>query len=199
MKLNKHIGTYKAIWKPIKGYEGSYEVSNLGQVRSVDRYTKGKNNIVNFFKGKILKLYKEKRGYIMVGLWKNRKLKNCQVHRLVAQVFIDNIDNKSCVDHINTCKTNNRVWNLRWVNHKENNNNPLTLKHHSKVTKGENNPMYGKYGKDHPSSKKIYCVELDKMWGSIIDCARELELNYDGLRTSVSHNRKYKGLTFIKL
>ena len=102
------------IWKDIKGYEGIYQVSNFGNVRRV----------------KMLKqYYDESKGYNVVCLSKNGNSKVVKVHQLVAKAFIPNPDNKSCIDHINTDRTDNRVENLRWVSIKENMNNPLTINH----------------------------------------------------------------------
>ena len=91
-----------------------------------------------------MKLYKDKKGYLRVHLCKNNIKKNFQVHRLVAIEFLDNTDNKPCIDHINTIRTDNRVENLRWCTHKENVNNELTKIKKSNSRKGELNPMYGR-------------------------------------------------------
>ena len=108
------------IWKPIKDYEGLYEVSNLGRVKSLNYRKTGKE--------KILKNMKNNNGYLVVGLTKNGKRKNYLIHRLVAEAFIPNTEGKPHIDHINTIKNDNSVENLRWVTNKENNNNPLTKK-----------------------------------------------------------------------
>lgn len=104
------------IWRPIVGYEGLYEVSSYGRVRSLDRYD-SKNC---FWKGRILKLNDNGRGYLRAHLCLNNKIKNFLVHRLVAQAFIPNPDNLPEVNHINEDKTNNRVDNLEFCNHKYN-------------------------------------------------------------------------------
>lgn len=115
------------IWKDIEGYEGLYMVSSLGRVKSLDRIDGRGWNI----KGKILKQTLDKKGYLNVGLSKNNNRTLYKVHRLVAETFIPNPDNKPEIDHISTLKTDNMVENLRWVTTKENSNNPLTLKHRS--------------------------------------------------------------------
>lgn len=99
-------------WKPIKGYEGLYEVSNIGNVRR---------------KGKPKKPSPNSKGYLTVILYKNNQGKQYYVHRLVANAFIPNVENKPMIDHINAIKTDNRVENLRWCTNKENmkRNNPM--------------------------------------------------------------------------
>lgn len=130
-------------WRPIKDYEGLYEVSNMGRVRSLDREIITSNGKKIHLKGKILKLQLNNSGYLFVGLNKHNK-KHFYVHFLVAKSFIPNLENKQFIDHINTNKTDNRVENLRWVTREENMNNPLTKKKMSEINRGENNPMYGK-------------------------------------------------------
>ena len=103
------------IWKDIEGYEGIYQVSSEGRVKSIKR------NL-------IMKQQPDKCGYLRVGLYDPniKKYRSCIVSRLVAKAFIPNPQNKPCVDHINAIRNDNRVENLRWVTNKENSNNPLT-------------------------------------------------------------------------
>ena len=100
-------------WKDIKGYEGIYQVSNLGRVKSLPVKSKTK-----YFKGGILKTSVDKVGYVCVSLSR----KTYKVHRLVAEAFIDNPYDYRCVNHKDEDKTNNRVDNLEWCTHKYNNN-----------------------------------------------------------------------------
>lgn len=111
------------IWKDIEGYEGGYQVSNLGRVRSVERFIKFKQNgkeVVKRYKSKILQPYRDKDGYLRVLLSYGGKRKNDFIHRFVAQAFIVNPENKPQVNHINTIKEDNRVENLEWVTCLEN-------------------------------------------------------------------------------
>lgn len=95
------------IWKDIEGYEGLYQVSDLGRVKS-------------FATSRVLKPYRNKAGYLLVYLCKNGKRKTHRIHRLVAQSFIPNPENKPEVNHLDENKTNNMVSNLEWSTRKEN-------------------------------------------------------------------------------
>ena len=102
------------IWKKIEGYEGLYEVSNEGRVRSLNYRHTGET--------KILKPAICYGGYLKVGLWKDGNKKKFTVHRLVARAFLPNILDFPEVNHIDEDKTNNRVKNLEWCTREYNNN-----------------------------------------------------------------------------
>ena len=155
MKINlipnnyKVVDFYEEIWRNIEGYEGLYQVSNIGRVRSLDRYdNRGRKR-----KGQIKKGSVNKYGYLLIGLKKNGKQKTYGVHRLVASAFIPNPENKPHIDHMNTIRDDNRVVNLRWVTPSENNNNELTRKHFSEARKGEKNPFFGKHHTEETRKK----------------------------------------------
>ena len=103
-------------WRPIEGYEGLYEISSYGKVRSLDRY----DNRNCFRKGKVLSPVKNKDGYLQVNLCCNGKYKMFLVHRLVAQAFILNPDNLPEINHKDENPGNNNVDNLEWCNRKYN-------------------------------------------------------------------------------
>lgn len=101
------------IWKPIKNYEGWYEISDYGRVRSLDRFVNHPNKgFKSFRKGKIISPGKTKDGYLFVQISKNQKIKNIRINRLVAQTFISNPNDYPQVNHKDEDKTNNRASNL---------------------------------------------------------------------------------------
>lgn len=119
-------------WKTIKGYEGIYEISNMGRVRSLGFKKDGGKR----YKEGLVQPNVSKHGYQTVVLIdRNSKRKKCSIHQLVAKHFIDNPNNYNIVDHINTNRIDNRYFNLRWVTHKENMNNNKTRENLSKALK----------------------------------------------------------------
>lgn len=112
------------IWKDITGYEGLYQVSNLGRVRSLTRKVSviGKKNS-RVFIGKIKKDVREKKnGYLVVSLFRNGKSKRFFIHRVVANAFLSNPNDLPQVNHKDEDKTNNKVSNLEWCDAKYNTN-----------------------------------------------------------------------------
>lgn len=104
-------------WRPVKGYEGLYEVSSFGRVRRLD----GHDSRGHFIKGRVLKERRTTNGYVQVQL-SNGKSKEYRVHRLVATAFHERPEGKTEVNHINEIKTDNRAENLEWVTKTENQN-----------------------------------------------------------------------------
>lgn len=122
----------KEIWKDVPGYEGLYQVSSKGRVRSMDRIVSYKET-TQFKKGKILLPMIAGANYLYVNLWKNNKRKYVSVHRLVALAFIPNPKGLKQVNHKDEDKTNNNVSNLEWCDAKYNINYGNTRK---KISEG---------------------------------------------------------------
>ena len=110
------------IWKDIPNYEGIYQASNLGRVKSLERFRKGKNGSLASVKEKIFKPQIDHRGYYRVELWKQSIGKRYKVHRLVWEAFNGSIPEGLQVNHINEVKTDNRLENLNLMTPKENTN-----------------------------------------------------------------------------
>lgn len=142
----------KEIWKDCKGYDGRYQISNLGRVWSVvsQRYLDGT---------------KDRDGYLQVFLTaRNGKSKKEFIHRLVALVFLPNPEGLPQVNHIDENKQNNSVENLQWVSIKANANHGTRNNRISKA-----------------NSKPIYCVELDKIFYGTREAERITGINHSGI------------------
>lgn len=155
----------KEIWKDITGYEGLYQVSNYGKVKSLKR-TINLKNCKYSKKENILKTYTN-RGYIQIGLCKNGKRVTKKVHRIVAETFTANPYNNPCVNHIDGNKENNCVKNLEWCNYKE--NSIHYVKNFSK-------DRYSKI-----KSKKVYQYDINntfiREWKSVKEIHKELNIS----------------------
>lgn len=122
------------IWKDIQGYEDLYQVSNLGNVRSKDRrVVNHKSGSTRVCAGMLLNAWDNGNGYLVVSLSKQRKRKNHYVHRLVASAFVENPDNKKCINHTDFDTRNNRASNLEWCTQKENVNHSAIHMRHPKA------------------------------------------------------------------
>lgn len=161
------------IWKDIEGYEGKYQISNLGRIRSVKTQYK------------ILKpdLYNG-RGYANITLIKDDEKFKTVIHRLVAKAFIPNPKDKPIVNHINGNKLDNRADNLEWCTESENAEHAYKTGLRKGLI-GEKNPFYGKRGAKSPRSRKINQFSLDgkfiKQWGSIVEAKKETGANNIGM------------------
>lgn len=109
------------IWKDISGYEGLYQVSNLGNVRSVDRLVEYPDGHIQRYKGRILKPSERcNTGYYYVNLSKNSKIHDVYVHQLVGETFLNKCNDDDVIDHIDRNRHNNRLENLRYTSQRNN-------------------------------------------------------------------------------
>jgi hypothetical protein len=122
----------KEIWKEIKDYEGLYQISNLGRVKSLEKKVGFRKR-----KEKILKQHFDKDGYVKVYLCKNSKVKFLSVHRLIAQAFIPNPDELPQINHKDENKANNKIENLEWCTCKYNINYGTRTKRQKETIKNE--------------------------------------------------------------
>ena len=149
------------IWRDIEGYEGLYQVSNKGRVKSLERTVTQKNGRKYSVKGRILKPATDKDGYLRVDFFNDSGRKVFKVHRLVCEAFHKNPENKPCVNHIDENKTNNTVSNLEWCTVAENTNYGTR---NARISKAQSKPV-GQYTRDG---------KLIKVWQSTMEVQRQL-------------------------
>ncbi len=181
----------KEFYKPVVGFEGLYDVSNLGNVRSL--YVK-KSGEKHSREKKFRVLKKIKSLYLKVTLSKNGKQYQKHIHRLVAEAFIENPDNKEQVNHIDANKYNNNLENLEWVTSKENAQHASSLGLLPKT-------CLGVFGKDHPSSKSVYQIDKHgnvKKWDSASDAVRDVGADSGGIsRSCLGEYDTHKGCVWL--
>jgi hypothetical protein len=153
------------IFKDIEGYDGLYQVSNLGRVKSFNKNKKGKLLTPTF----------NRKGYTMVHLSGDVN-KNITIHRLVAQAFLPNPENKPQVNHINGVKHDNRCENLEWNTPSEN------LLHAHRIGLAKGHSIKGEY---HPLSKPVVQMTLDNIivsnFAGASEAARQIGINQGGI------------------
>lgn len=153
------------IWKDIENYEGFYQVSNLGRVRSLERDVFNyRGTVIRHIEEKILVQGIDRHGYAHIILCLNGKRKTMKVHRLVALAFIPNPENKPMVNHKDENPLNNCVDNLEWCTASYNAN------YGTRNERMAQNHKYLKLG-DNPRARAVFCVELNKTF----DCAKRAE------------------------
>lgn len=158
------------VWKPIEGYEGRYEVSNLGRIKS---YVRSRN-------GKILKPHDNNQGYLHTSLVdENGNYYSTGIHRLVARAFIPNPFNKCTVNHKDGVKSNNRVENLEWMTIKENVDHAWknNLAHSARAV-------------------PVMCIETGKQFSSSYEASEKYRINNSGIYDSAKYNKSICGLHF---
>ena len=163
------------IWKDIPNYEGLYQVSNMGNVKSISHYAKNNvNGGLRLTKGIILSQYKMPNGYLQVQLSKNKIREKKYVHRLVAEIFLTNDENLSDVNHIDGNKENNSVENLEWCSHKENQIHMVKIG----LTK---------------KAQSVICEETGIKYSSLSEAERETGISRKAIKKSCENGNKYGG------
>lgn len=153
-------------WVNILGFEGLYQVSNKGRIKSLDKTVTRKDGIKRFYPERIMNPTIDYFGYTHVILCSNDgtlKRTVSKTHRLVATAFIPNPENKPCVNHINGIKTDNMVENLEWCTYSEN-------EKHAYENDLKPRIWLDKFGKNHSKSKEINMLDLsgnvlETFWG----------------------------------
>lgn len=180
------------IWKDVVGYKGYYQVSNSGNVKSVDRViysNKLSRGTQRKLKGKPLKPYIDKRnGYVYVYFTKDNKGTNKRIHRLVAEAFIKNPNNYDQINHIDGDKTNNKVENLEWCNAQYNVNhaykNGLTKHYTKRIIQYD---LKGNYIKTFESIMEA-CEKVNGHNSNVIKCAKGY------INSAYGYKWRYEGL-----
>lgn len=186
------------IWKPVKGYEGCYEISNFGRVKSLYREIHRRKMGIKIIYEHFLEPKKNPNGYYFVPLCKQgRRAKNMLLHRLIAEAFIPNPENKPFIDHINGDRGDYRIENLRWCTHKENMSFALARKHLSEAKIGEKNGMYGASGSKSPSHKCVLQYDLQgnfiKKYFGIAEAQRETGIIFQNISKVCKGQRNSAG------
>lgn len=195
-------------WRDILGYEGYLQVSDTGQIRSVERYVNHRDGSLMLIKPKIIKSFPDPKGYLKVRTSVNNKKTCIKVHRAVAEAFIPNPEHKPQVDHIDGDKTNNNVSNLRWVSNRENYDfsvkNGIRSNSFAALEKSQKDPVLRRHAGLAAKSKcqkKTYCFDKNGNLIETYDSAKEAAKAYGGVPSGVSaccrgEMPTYKGVVF---
>lgn len=163
-------------WKDIVGFEGEYQVSNLGRIRSLAREKLQRDAHGGYttfrYNGRIIKPVKTSQGYLVVPL--GRRAPCCRVHRLVAQAFIPNPLSRDMINHINGDRADNRVENLEWCTNQENQLHASNTLEHKQ----------GAY-----QNKPVRCVETGEIFDNSFRAAKEKRHTASNIRMAA--NPKY--------
>ena len=181
------------IWKDIEGYEGIYQVSNLGKVKSLERYCSthwGRRRVPE----KILNPQEKEYGYLCVDLHRDGNSKSYSIHRLVATAFIPNPEDKPEVNHKDGDTGNNQVSNLEWATGSENVRHALQTGLISK----QQFERFLHLG-TAAVSKKVICLNTHQIFNSIAEASREFNVSSTTIYNCIHHKYNCKKLSGIEL
>jgi len=183
------------VWVDIKGWEGYYQISNMGQVRSVERVVVYSNGRPHLVLSKILKLKKKDFGHLEVTLCRNCKQYSCLVHRLVALHFIDNPFNYEYVLHGNDIPHDNRSVNLKWGTQKHNIEQAVAR---NRMSSGDNHYMRKIPVSQKPKSRLVIDLQTGIFYDSISDAAFAKGIKAKKLQDAIynAKNNIYNGITY---
>ena len=166
----------KEIWKDVVGYEGLYKVSNTGKIyakqRMIKRKTRWGNEAYCMIEEHKISFFKKQNGYLSTNLFKNGEQHKCYIHRIVAEAFIENPQNKDEVNHKDFNKENNNVENLEWCSRAENHKHALE-----------------KY-KSFSNGKKIICIETGEVYKNSIEAGKKTCISPANIRMAISEKTK---------
>lgn len=172
----------KEIWRDIAGFEGLYQVSNMGRVKSLERIFIDKIGHRQHIKERILKPKANPSGYLQVSLYNSRgKMNYFYIHRLVCEAFHENPENKPCVNHIDENKTNNVASNLEWCTYAENNKYGTRPEKIAKANVKNKSKPVGQYTLDG---------KLIKVWQSTMEVKRQLGFSHGHISDVARGKRK---------
>lgn len=175
------------IWKDIEGYEGLYQVSNLGRVKSLKRY-RSNHTKLQAVPEKIKSTRLDNQGYKLIDLYKDSKGKTIRIHRIVAEMFIDNPNSKETVNHIDGNKQNNIVDNLEWASFKEQN------KHFYKYNlKSNGNIIKAVKAMNKAQAKKVKCLNNGTVYESASEAGRQVGISGSLIMRCCRGERKSAG------
>lgn len=177
------------IWKDIVGYEGLYQVSNLGRVKSLNYGKSGKEGL--------LKPKTRKNGYLEIGLRKEKKSKYILVHRLVALAFVDGYEEGLVVNHIDENKQNNVWTNLEWVTSQYNvqySAYKLTRENQSEETRKKKSESHiGEKNHNYDNGKRVLCVETGEIFSTVIKASKSINRCHSNIIRAIQRNGKCGG------
>lgn len=176
----------KELWKDVPGYEGLYQVSNLGRIKRLPYQTIGrtkgrKKEYIRVFRGGVLKPYLGKNGYYVINLYSNGKYLRDYLHRIIAKTFIPNPNNYPCINHKDEVRTNNNVDNLEWCSYSYNN------------TYGNARDKFAKsYSRNHSRAVEMLSLSGEKIreFSSVKEAAIFVGGTYKSIDRAIAKTRK---------